>query len=227
MKLIALCQSSVGLVQVVDIRKGSRTTKMLTALPEILQWMKERTDFFGGLRPVYEPMVARPKNWTTPYDGGYLSSNIKPLRLVKRRSKAYFKALENAGMQIVYAIVNAIRNTAWQVNTFVPEVMETFWQNGIQAEELPLGDGLPVPEKPYDIETNPEAQLKYRREANEVYLINTANLSKRTHFEIILDIARRYAQYKKFYQPHQLDFRGRVYAVSPLSFTDRIPPRHC
>ena len=185
-----------------DIRKDKRTTKMLIALPEILQWMKERTDFLGGLHPVYEPMVARPKNWTTPYDGSYLSSNIKPLRLVRRGAKAYFKTLENADMPIVYATVNAIRNTAWQVNTFMPEVMETFWKNGIQAGELPLRDGLPVPEKPYDIETNLEAQLKYRREANKVYLINTANLSKRAHFEIILDIARRYVQYKKFYQPH-------------------------
>lgn len=217
MKLIALCQLSLGLVQVVDIRKGSRTTKMLTALPEILQWMKERTDFLGGLRPVYEPMVVRPKNWTTPYDGGYLSSDIKPLRLVKRGSKAYFETLEKADMPVVYEAVNAIQNTAWQINTFVLEVMETFWQNGIQAGEMPLKDGIPLPEKPYDIETNPESQLKYRRETNEVYLINTANRSKRAHFEIILDIARRYAQYKKFYQPHQLDFRGRVYAVSPLS----------
>ena len=217
MKLIELCQTSVGLVQIVDIRNGTRTTKMLIALPEVLQWMHDRTDFLGGLRPVYEPMVVRPKNWTTPYDGGYLSSNIKPLRLVKRGSKDYFKALEDADMPIVYAAVNAIQNTAWQINTWVLEVMETFWQNGIQAGELPLRDGLPMPEKPFDIETNPEAQLKYRKEANEVYLINTANRSKRAHFEIMLDIARRYAKYKKFYQPHQLDFRGRVYAVSPLS----------
>ena len=190
---------------------------MLTALPEILQWMKERTDFLGGLRPVYEPMVVRPKNWTTPYDGGYLSSDIKPLRLVKRGSKAYFETLEKADMPVVYEAVNAIRNTAWQINTWVLEVMQTFRDNRIQAGEMPLKDGIPLPEKPFDIETNPQAQLKYRREANEVYLINTANRSKRAHFEIILDIARRYAQYKKFYQPHQLDFRGRVYAVSPLS----------
>ena len=91
---------------------------MLTALPEILQWMKERTDFLGGLRPVYEPMVVRPKNWTTPYDGGYLSSDIKPLRLVKRGSKAYFETLEKADMPVVYEAVNAIQNTAWQINTF-------------------------------------------------------------------------------------------------------------
>lgn len=190
---------------------------MLTALPEILQWMKERTDFLGGLRPVYEPMVVRPKNWTTPYDGGYLSSDIKPLRLVKRGARACFGTLEKADMPVVYEAVNAIRNTAWQINTWVLEVMQTFRDNRIQAGEMPLKDGIPLPEKPFDIETNPQAQLKYRRETNEVYLINTANRSKRAHFEIILDIARRYAQYKKFYQPHQLDFRGRVYAVSPLS----------
>ena len=217
MKLIDLCISSVGIVQIINVQCGKKTVKKVTALPEILQWMKERTDFLGGLRPVYEPMVVRPKNWTTPYDGGYLSSDIKPLRLVKRGSKAYFETLEKADMPVVYEAVNAIQNTAWQINTFVLEVMETFWQNGIQAGEMPLKDGIPLPEKPFDIETNPQAQLKYRREANEVYLINTANRSKRAHFEIILDIARRYAQYKKFYQPHQLDFRGRVYAVSPLS----------
>ncbi len=217
MKLIDLCISSVGIVQIINVQCGKKTVKKVTALPEILQWMKERTDFLGGLRPVYEPMVVRPKNWTTPYDGGYLSSDIKPLRLVKRGSKAYFETLEKADMPVVYEAVNAIQNTAWQINTFVLEVMETFWQNGIQAGEMPLKDGIPLPEKPFDIETNPQAWLKYRREANEVYLINTANRSKRAHFEIILDIARRYAQYKKFYQPHQLDFRGRVYAVSPLS----------
>ena len=217
MKLIDLCIGSVGIVQIINVQCGRKTVKKVTALPEVLQWMKDRTDFLGELRPVYEPMVTRPKQWTNPYDGGYLSSNIKPLRLVKRGPKAYFDALAKADMPIVYAAVNAIQNTAWQINTWVLEVMQTFWDNGVQAGELPLKDGLPLPEKPYDIETNPESQLWYRRQANEVHLINTANRSKRAHFEIMLDIARRYSKYKKFYQPHQLDFRGRVYAVSPLS----------
>ena len=216
-KLIDLCMESIGIVQVVSVIKNKKTIYMVTALPEVLVWMKERRDFLGELRPVYEPMVIRPKQWTNPYDGGYVSSSIKPLRLVKKGSKAYFKALEQADMPIVYEAVNAIQNTAWQVNTWVLEIMRTFWDNGVQVGDLPLKYGLPLPEKPFDIDTNPDSQLKYRRKANEIHQINTANNSKRAHFEIILDIASRYSKYKKFFQPHQLDFRGRVYAVSPFN----------
>lgn len=223
-KLIDICLNTLKLVEVVyhTIGKGQTsnsvaTAEMLKPLPETLEWIEKKNGATAILRPVYEPMVVQPRDWTTPFNGGYLSSNIKPLKLVKTRNKAYLEELKNTDMPIIYDAVNAIQRTAWQINSQVLEVMNTLWENGSELGGLPPRHGLPLPTKPADILENEEARKQYRFEASRIYMQNMQMTGHRIGLSIALDIAKRYEKFRKIYFPYQLDFRGRIYAVPHLN----------
>ena len=218
MKLIDLCIESVGLVEVIHQKMGKeQSAQVLKALPDTIEWIEKKNSAVSMLRPVYEPMVVQPRDWTSPFNGGYLSSNIKPLKMVKTKNRAYLEELKHTDMPIVYDAINALQRTAWQINSQVLAVMKTLWENGSELGGLPPRDGLPLPAKPADIEENEEARKQYRVEAARVHLQNLQITGHRIGFNIALDIAKRYEGFRKIYFPYQLDFRGRIYAVPHLN----------
>ncbi|WEM05505.1 RNA polymerase [Ralstonia phage BOESR1] len=217
-KLLDIVMLTAGLVEVVaNSGHSTQALKYVRALPETLKWIEKKNDVTALLRPVYEPMVVPPREWTTPFDGGYLSSNIKPLKLVKTKNRAYLEDLSYVDMPIVYTAINAIQNTAWQINGEVLAVMRTLWDGGTTVAGLPPRDGLPMPVKPYDIDTNEESKKAYRIEAARTYHRNLSILGKRVGFNMILGVAERYKDFERIYFPYQLDFRGRIYAVPHLN----------
>lgn len=218
MKLIDMCIEAVGLVEVIHQTMGKeQSTQILKALPETIEWIEKKNGAAAMLRPVYEPMVVQPRDWNSPFNGGYLSSNIKPLKMVKTKNRAYLEELTHTDMPIVYEAINALQRTAYQINTQVLDVMSTLWENGSELGGLPPRDGLPLPAKPADIEENEAARKQYRAEASRVHLQNLQITGHRIGFNIALDIAKRYAGFRKLHFPYQLDFRGRIYAVSHLN----------
>ena len=165
------------------------------------------------LRPVYEPMVVQPRDWSTPFNGGYLSSNIRPLRLVKINNKAYYEELRHTEMPVVYSAVNALQRTAWQINTDLLAVLAAFWEMGHDVAGLPSRTGTEIPIKPFDIDTNEESRIEWRKRAARTHQQNTEERSKRLSVMFTLDVASRYSEYPRIFMPYQLDFRGRIYAI--------------
>lgn len=217
-KLLDLLIQAVGLVEIAtngeDTEKGLKYVK---PLPSTLEWIEKKNDATALMRPVYEPMVVQPKDWTNPFDGGYLSSAIKPLKMVKTKNKAYLAELRNVDMPIVYEAINAIQRTAWQINSPVLEVMKTLWDAGSTIAGLPPREGLPIPNKPFDIDTNEEARAEWRKSAFKIHSDNLSLLGSRIGLSMTLDIATRFEKFKRIFFPYQLDFRGRIYAVPHLN----------
>lgn len=214
MKLIDLAITSLGWFSVDTQQIGKNNTqKLLVASPELLEQMDRHHGVTAMLRPVFEPMVVQPRDWTTPHDGGYLSSDIRPLKLVKISSAGYYEELANTEMPVVYSAVNALQRTAWQINTQVLEVMREFWELGHSLAKLPAREGQEIPPKPFDIETNEEARMEWRKRAAKVHQANSQERSKRLSVALTLDVAARYNDYPRLFFPYQLDFRGRIYAV--------------
>jgi DNA-directed RNA polymerase len=217
-RLLDLCINTLGLVEITHQRlEKEQSIKYVKATPETLEWIEKKNDAVRYLRPVYEPMVVRPRNWTTPFDGGYISSNVKPLKMVKTKNRAYLDELRAVEMPIVYESVNALQNTAWQINSRVLEVMQTLWDNGSELAGMPPRDGLPMPQRPHDIETNEEAKKVFRVESAKIHVRNLSILGYRIGLNMTLDVAKRYEGFRKIYFPYQLDFRGRIYAVPHLN----------
>lgn len=218
MKLLDLCIESIGLVEIKTITVSkNRTPKYVAALPDTLAWIEKHNDAVSILRPVFEPMVVQPKDWTCPTDGGYISSSVKPQKLVKISNKVYLEELKHIDMPIVYEAVNALQRTAWQINSQVYEVMSTLWENGSEIAGLPSRNGIAPPVKPHDIETNEVARREYRCEAAKTHMDNLTLRGHRVAFHFTLDIAKRYNSFRKLFFPYQLDFRGRIYAMPHLN----------
>lgn len=218
MKLLDILIESIGLVEIAtNLENSSKGLKYVKALPETLEWIEQKNEVTALMRPVYEPMVVSPRDWTSPWNGGYLSSYIKPLKMVKTKNKAYLEELRSVDMPIVYQSINSIQRTAWQINPQVLEVMQTFWDRGTTIAGLPPKDGLTLPVKPFDIDTNEESAKEYRVSAAKVHMENLSILGSRISLSMTLDIATRYQGFKKIFFPYQLDFRGRIYAVPHLN----------
>lgn len=217
-RMLELCMQSVGLVELTHQKiEKNQSIKYVKALPETVAWIEKKNDVMSLLRPVYEPMVVQPRDWSNPFNGGYISSNIRPLKLVKTKNKAYMEELTNTDMPIVYEAVNSLQHTAWQINTQVLDVMQNLWSSGSSVAGLPPREGLPMPPKPFDIDTNNEAKREWRIQAAKVHTQNLSLLGQRVAFSMALGIADRFSKYRKIYFPYQLDFRGRIYAVPHLN----------
>lgn len=217
-KLLDLCIQTVGLVELTHQKVDKdQSIKYVKALPETLEWIEKKNEVTQFLRPVYEPMVVQPKDWTTPFNGGYISSNIKPLKMVKSKNRAYLDELRHTEMPIVFEAVNTLQRTAWQVNSQVLEVLAQLWENGSEIAGIPARNGVEIPAKPFDIETNEEAKKQYRVAAAKAHMYNLSLIGKRIGFNMALGIAKRYEKFRKIYFPYQLDFRGRIYAVPHLT----------
>jgi DNA-directed RNA polymerase len=218
MKMLDLCMATVGIVEITHQKvEKDQTLKYVRALPDTLEWIERKNDVTQFLRPVYEPMVVQPRDWEDPFTGGYISSNIKPLKLVKTKNRAYLDELKNMDMPIVYEAVNALQRTPWQINSQVLEVMQQLWETGSELGGLPPREGLPMPQVPHDIDTNEEAKKEFRIASAKVHMQNLSILGQRIGFSIALGIAKRFEIYRKIYFPYQLDFRGRIYAVPHLN----------
>lgn len=219
MKCIDLLIESTGLVEAVldttRVKKGKRrATKRLVLTAETQKWIENRNAATELLTPAYLPMVMPPKPWTSPFSGGYWTDVVRHVRLVKTSNRDYLEDLRHTEMPAVYEAINAIQDTAWRVNTSVLETLARVWDAGLEVGQLPAREDFPLPTKPHDIETNEEARKAWSKAATRVHEKNERLRSKRLQVAKTLWVAEMFKDDAAIYFPHQMDFRGRVYAVS-------------
>lgn len=169
------------------------------------------------LCPFYLPMLVPPKDWKHSYEGGYLTTAIRPQTLVKTRNERYLEELTHKRGEItdVLQTVNALQRTAWKINEPIYYLAQQMWDEGlgISADVMPERDDIPLPPRPHDIDTNEEARKAWKRSARPIHEANARNKSKRIQLAQMLGIAAKFKDEKEIYFPHQLDFRGRIYTI--------------
>jgi len=180
---------------------------------EAVQWLEKSHEACQFLRPLYLPTLDKPLAWSKPTRGGYRDL---PAVLVKGSTRAYTRELAELDLSDVYGAVNALQETPWQINTGVLGVLMEAWERGLEVG-LPPRDERPLPPKSWLPGTQPEdAVLKAWNDlARPVYEQRVKDRSKRLELLTKLDLAEEFAQHDRFYLPHQLDFRGRMYCMVP------------
>ena len=214
--LIELFRKSTGLIYVNKKKSGRRTTATVLPSDDLMEWLDEAHENLSVLRPMFRPMIIPPLKWGKGKSGGYITA---PVRLVKRtRDHRTYKNMEAPH---VYDALNKHQETAWRVNKPILDLMLQCWNSGYPIGGMPSRELSPWPNKPGDIDTNPEAKLRYSRDRAYIRSRRVAEKSQRLSFGQLISIATEFFKPNdegelnaiRCFFPASLDFRGRMYSV--------------
>lgn len=216
-KLIELLIESTGLIELVRESHGVVTadTEQVRLTPEYADIISTRAGALAGISPMFQPCVVPPKPWVGTLGGGYWANGRKPLALVRTHTKRALKRYDDVFMPEVYKAVNIAQNTPWKVNKKVLAVANliTKWKH-CPVEDVPALEREELPMKPEDMDTNPDALKAWKKAASAIYRKDKARVSRRLSLEFMMAQANKFANHKAIWFPYNMDWRGRVYAVS-------------
>lgn len=236
MRLIDLFLISTGLIERVMKRHANKTTYLIIGTDYAVDLIAANTDLFQYLHPEFMPMLIPPRDWTTPFDGGYVSEELRRRRpMVKVRGycrKEHTQALLNADMPAVYAGINLAQQTAWRVNQFVLEQAKV----EVEAKGIgcPVGMNIPAPATPvpmpdrgdlndaqygamleaYRNNLTPDEQAElaeWRAAMRDWHSRRISNRGKMLGIANTYKIANLMRAHERFYYVHSCDSRGRLY----------------
>ncbi|CCH44839.1 DNA-directed RNA polymerase, mitochondrial [Wickerhamomyces ciferrii] len=168
----------------------------------------------GAVQPQSLPMLIQPRPWTSWNNGAYYYSQNQIIRLRDSPEQlAYIKASSDK-LDKVYDGLNVLGNTAWTVNERVFKVMSKIWNTGDEFLDIPKAhESLELPEVP-PRSSDPSVLNEWKIKVKALQDKYATDRSTRCDANYKLEIARAFLG-EKFYFPHNLDFRGRAYPISP------------
>ena len=166
----------------------------------------------------YLPMICEPKPWSGYREGGFLEYTVPVVRLSASDSHAKRYALtaaDNGDLAQVFAGLDVLSKTPWNINRFVFDTMLEAWNTGEAIAKIPA-ESPPVETHE---EPPPSAGLSERslwmRRVRGAENIRMGLKSQRCFQNFQLEVARAYLN-ETFYFPHNCDFRGRAYPMVPF-----------
>lgn len=164
------------------------------------------------------PMVVEPKPWTGYKEGGFLQNPLAVVRarVCDQQGRRYAEAASrNGDMAQVFAGLDVLARTPWKINRAVFDVMLEAWNSGEAIAKIP-----PVNLK---VEYPPEPALsddvgvrqRWLRQIRDIENHKSGVKSQRCFQNFQLEVARAFVN-ETFYFPHNVDFRGRAYPMSPF-----------
>lgn len=216
--LLHLFAESTGLIAIEPVPAGrGRTVMVLRPTESCRGWLENSHARCELLSPVRLPMVSPPRDWTNPFNGGYLTPKLRQ-PLVKTRNRGYLTELKEWDMPWVYASVNALQRTEWAVNEPVYETMKALWEDSMTLGALPSRELDPIPSKPWaeGEEPDPDVLHRWKVAAARTHEKNAKAESKRLQLVQKLWVAEMMMERgNRFHYVYNLDWRGRMYPVGP------------
>ncbi|QEQ94747.1 putative RNA polymerase [Erwinia phage pEp_SNUABM_10] len=215
-RMLELLIESTGLVKLERNHAGivGMDCETVTLEDEYVNILSKRAGSLAGISPMYQPCVVPPRPWVGINDGGYWAAGRKPLSMIRVGSRKGLMRYNDVEMPEVYRALNIAQNTPWKINKKVLDVVNEIvnWKH-CPVGDVPALEREELPARPDDIDTNEAALKHWKKAAAAVYRKDKARVSRRLSMEFTLAQANKFAQFKAFWFPYNMDWRGRVYAI--------------
>lgn len=174
------------------------------------------TSFMESIQPQSLPMLVKPKPWESFYGGVGLYSKKALVRMKDApETEAYVRAAAKRGnLKEVFDGLNVLGTTAWTINKKVFDIISHYWNKG--EEFLSIPPVLETAQFPAKLspDADPSTRFEHAKATTKAVRDFSSLRSQRCDYNYKLEIARGFIG-EKLYFPHNLDFRGRAYPISP------------
>jgi DNA-directed RNA polymerase len=223
---------STALPDVFELVNVTGTTELaITLSDEALLITEGAFDDIISANPIFWPSAEVSKPWDAATGGGSHDPRVNArTSLVRSRHKstqaAVRHAIKTGTMQPALDAVNTLQSVPFVINHNVLEVIQTLVGCAIEAPGFP-GKNIPMPKKLSDAEfsklTKQEMAIAGAHR-NEVRKHNRGLIGDRVLFQEDMVTAAAMAKLERFHTPMNMDWRGRVYALSHFNFQreDRV-----
>lgn len=203
-------------------RKGNKNDKppyIVTIDADTQAWLIKAMGTSQMHSPVLMPTVMMPAPWSDMWDGGYLTGTLPTRSLIRfkadnvEQAKVAVKELGRVDMPRVYDAINTVQEVPWRINRPVYEVALALWQKDRGVAGFPKKEAEPLPFRDPICDTDEKAQRQWRKAVAKTHNRNAAKVSKIKRVERVMRVADIYKDDDRFYFPHVLDFRGRMYPL--------------
>lgn len=215
--LLHIFCETTRLAKLVIKNNDRRKKRELQVSPQILSWILSANEDLEIMTPFRIPMVIPPKPWTTLEDGGYLNTRFP---IVTRRGyindnkpNPKLQPLKGADMSKVYEALGHVDRTRFKINSRVLEVMRTYVDDCRGVGTLPAYEPVEVPVRPERANVDILVHKDWCKQARNAHDKNAATTMDKAQTTMLLKLADQFEEYEAIYFPHQIDFRGRVYAL--------------
>ena len=162
------------------------------------------------ISPIAQPMIIPPRPWKNIDDGPFFYYNEKLMRFIDYKYQ-YKPLRNNKNIKNLLKCINILQSTSWQINEKVLNVMEHLYQNeNGDIAGLPNKNDYKLPNK-HDFKCDKE----YLYKLNYIKKINAEQHSLRCDLNLKLNLAKELIKENEIYFPLNIDFRGRIYPISP------------
>ncbi|KAF8553695.1 DNA/RNA polymerase [Imleria badia] len=169
------------------------------------------------LHPRHLPMLVKPKPWLAADQGGYIYNRTSAMRFKDcQEQQSYLQHASSLGnLELVYAGLDVLGSTPWQINRKIFDVVLQVWNSGERLCKIPPAVfDKPEPEKPENYDTDVQAKSIYSQRLRSHVQDKASNHSERCSVNYKIEISCVFLG-DTFYLPHNLDFRERAYPIPP------------
>lgn len=157
------------------------------------------------------PMIYPPMPWKNKNIGSYYLRHTT-LSKVNTDFKEVKDTYENTNLNYIMKSLDNLGSVKWRINNKILDVVDYIWANGGGKGGIPARFNEKMIKK-MDIKNAKTFKEK-------IYIINEVSKNRNAHslrsdFQIKLNIAKNFSKVKEIYFPHNIDYRGRCYPLSP------------
>jgi DNA-directed RNA polymerase len=155
-------------------------------------------------------MIFQPMKWRNFKIGGYYLRQTQVSKIVSDHYEAS-SLYECQDVSTIMKVLDTLGDVKWRINNKVLEIVEHIWSNGGGKGSIPrrFNERIVTSDMLQGVEFREKIKLLKESQTNR------EQHSLRCDFLLKLEIARNFSKCREIYFPHNIDYRGRAYPISP------------